>query len=257
MKHPILIDLDGVLRVKNNPAEYLNEFLEYIRDKKIPACILSNSSTSTSKQVKKFFETNNIELSIPIITAIDAAKIYVTSRFEKVAVFVSDNVVEQFSDCLDFEKPEAVLIGDIGDSWNYRLMQTIFEYIRNGAKLIAAHKNKFWEIPELGIQLDAGPFIHAIEYATSEKATLIGKPSPIYFESALVKIGSDLSKPFLMLGDDLDTDIAGSKNIGGTTILIYTGKTKPKVDSDYESVIDYEADDLSEVITILDKIQSG
>ena len=47
------------------------------------------------------------------------------------------------TDYLEYEKPEAVLVGDIGDAWNYKLMQTIFEYIRNGAELIAAHKNKY------------------------------------------------------------------------------------------------------------------
>ena len=29
--------------------------------------------------------------------------------------------------------------------WNYEILQTIFDYIRNGAELIAAHKNKYWE----------------------------------------------------------------------------------------------------------------
>ena len=255
MKKPILIDLDGVLRVQNNPAKFIGEFLDFISKEELSACILSNSSTSSSSHVEKFFNEHSIQLSVPILTAIDAARVYVSERYDKIAVYVSENVIDQFSNYLEYEKPEAVLVGDIGDAWNYKLMQTIFEYVRNGADLIAAHKNKFWERPELGIQLDAGPFIHAIEYAASTTATLIGKPSPIYFESALKEIGFDLSNPFLMIGDDLDTDITGAKNLGATTILIYTGKTKPPINSKYKSVVDYEADNLLEVIKIIGKFE--
>ena len=253
---PILIDLDGVLRVKNEPAEYLEEFFHFLSEINVPACILSNSSVSSSKDINAFFYNHSIKQSIPILTAIDAAKIYVSDRYKKIAVYVSDMVVNQFADYLEYEKPEAVLVGDIGDAWNYKLMQTIFEYIRNGAELIAAHKNKYWVKPGLGIQLDAGPFIHAIEYAASAKATLIGKPSPIYFESALKEIGFDLSNPFIMIGDDLDTDICGAKNLGAETILIYSGKTNPPVNSKYKSVIDHEAYNLSDVIKIISNMKS-
>lgn len=248
---PLLIDLDGVLRVRNKPINDLNKFLSFIENKQIPACILSNSSTSSSQNVKEFFNKYSIQLSLPILTAIDAARVYISEKYRKVAVYVSENIIDQFADYLEFENPEAVLVGDIGDAWNYKLMQTIFDYIRNGAELIAAHKNKFWEKSDLGIQLDAGPFIHAIEYAASVEATLIGKPSPIYFEAALKRIGFDLSDPFLMIGDDLDTDIVGAKNLGAETILIYTGKTSPPVDSSYRIVIDHEANTLSDVINIM------
>lgn len=251
MKKPLLIDLDGVLRIGNQPANGLQEFLDFISNNSIDACILSNSSINSSEQIYQFFEKNDIHVKIPIITAIDAAYSYVSTKYSKVAAYTSENVIHIFADLLEFEHPEAVLIGDIGDMWNYNLMQTIFEYVRNGAELIAAHKNKFWDKPEKGIQLDAGPFIHAIEYATSTKATLIGKPSQIYFEMALKKINHNIDEKFIMLGDDLDSDIAGSKKIGAETILIFTGKTKCPVEESYLNNINHTANNLFNVIEIL------
>ena len=253
MQKPLLIDLDGVLRIAGQPAKNLIEFLDFIDKNKIPACILSNSSISNSNQVHNYFKSNNIDLNIPIITAIDAAYDFIKRRYRKVAVYISENLTDMFSEFLDYENPEAVLIGDIGDIWNFKLMQIIFEYLRNGSVLIAAHKNKFWEKTGKGIQLDAGPFIHALEYAASTEAVLIGKPSELYFKSALSKIGFSDSHNFIMMGDDLDSDMKGAKKLDAETILILTGKTSLPISADAKKNVDRIAEDLLEVIDILSK----
>lgn len=251
MEKSLLIDLDGVLRINNKPAEGLQNFLDFLVDNSINSCILSNSTLNSSEQINEFFLRNSISVNIPIITAIDAAYIYAKERYNKVAAYTSENVIDLFAEFLDFENPEAVIIGDIGNMWNYQLMQTIFEYVKNGAELIAAHKNKYWNKPGIGIQLDAGPFVHALEYATSSEAILIGKPAPIYFNSALKKIKSSINRSFLMIGDDLDSDITGAKNIGGETILIYSGKTTYPYHDSYSDKVDHEAQNLIDVINIL------
>ncbi len=257
MQKPLLIDLDGVLRIGNKPAEDIIPFLEFIDSESIPSCILSNSSLYSSKQIYSFFQSHSIEINIPIITAIDAAYDYIKNKYKKVAVFTSENVFEMFIDFIDYEHPEAVLIGDIGDKWNYKLIQSIFEYVQNGAELIAVHKNKFWDNPDLGIQLDAGPFIHAIEYATSSKATLIGKPSHIYFNSALEKINVNMDQKFIMLGDDLESDMVGAKKIGAETILILTGKTSLPILLENQIYVDHKVKNLLGVIELLKTIFKG
>ncbi len=255
MQLPLLIDLDGVLRIGENPAKNIQTFFTYLKQENIQACILSNSSLFSSNQIIEYFDEHSIQVEVPIITAIDAAYDYIYNRYKKVAVYTSQNVKKLFEDFLDYNNPEAVLVGDIGNKWNYELMQTIFEFVKNGAELIAAHKNKFWYKPNLGIQLDAGPFIHAIEYAASTKATLIGKPSSLYFHSALQKIKYKPKQNFIMLGDDLESDIKGAKQIGAKTILILTGKTKSDYASGYKKYIDYEANNLIEVLNILEKLK--
>lgn len=254
MQKPFLIDLDGVLRIGNQPAEDVQFFIDFLIQNKISSCILSNSSLYTSDNIIKFFQENSINIEIPIITAIDAACDFVKNKYSSVAAYTSENVIHLFADILNFEKPEAVVIGDIGDLWNYKLMQTIFDYVKNGSDLIAIHKNKFWNKPEIGIALDSGPFIHAIEYATNTNALIIGKPSKLYFQAALNKINSDINKPFIMLGDDLESDMAGAKNNGAETILILTGKTEKTYPKNYADKVDFEANNLKEVISILEKL---
>ena len=256
MQKPLLIDLDGVLRLGDKPAEDIILFLNYLEENKIPSCILSNSSLYSSDQIYHFFNSHSINIEIPIITAIDAAHSYVNEKFTKVAAYTSENVIGKFADLLDFENPEAVLIGDIGDVWNYKLVQTIFEYLQNGAELIAVHKNKYWNKTGTGIQLDAGPFIHAIEYASETKATLIGKPSPLYFSQALKKMNCKLEDSFIMLGDDLDSDMKGAKKLEAETILIYSGKTKSPITDEKNEFVDHHTNSLVEVIKVLEELKS-
>ena len=77
MKKPLLIDLDGVLRIGKNPAPGLGELLSFITSENIPACIISNSTLSNAEMIRKFFDENKIELNIPLMTAADAAYNYV------------------------------------------------------------------------------------------------------------------------------------------------------------------------------------
>ncbi|MEE9431068.1 MAG: HAD-IIA family hydrolase [Melioribacteraceae bacterium] len=251
---PLLIDLDGVLRIGNIPAEGVQKFLDFIRNNNIDACVLSNSSLYSSDEIRDFFSQHNIKIDLPIITAIDAGYKYVNKKYKQVAVYCDENVKCIFNEILNYKNPEAVLIGDIGNAWNYKTLQQIFEFVQNGAELITIHKNKYWNKLGEGIKLDAGPFVHAIEYATSVKATLIGKPSELYFRSALSLLTNNEvkeSKHFIMLGDDLESDIKGANKLGAESILILTGKTKPPIPENYKQFVNYTANNLDEVIKIL------
>ncbi len=52
---PVLIDMDGVLRLGERPAEHLKEFLDFLRIKNLPFCIVSNSTFTDKSAMEKFF----------------------------------------------------------------------------------------------------------------------------------------------------------------------------------------------------------
>jgi ribonucleotide monophosphatase NagD (HAD superfamily) len=130
-------------------------------------------------------------------------------------------------------------------------MNEIFNSVYNGADIIAMQKNRFWYPPGKGLSLDAGAFIKAIEYASGKDAVLIGKPSPIYFQSALSLLGFPRGSDFIMIGDDIDSDIIGAQQAGGRGILIYTGKTNYPLKDDEKIKPEFEAQNLMEVIEII------
>jgi HAD superfamily hydrolase (TIGR01458 family) len=251
---PLLIDLDGVLKLGDLPAPDVIEFLNFINKNKIPACILSNTTLNTGNLIKDFFTSYNIEINIPVITAFDAAVSYVKQNYKKVQVYCRDYLIHHFDGMIDNENPEAIVIGDIEDKWNYSIINDIFKKVFGGVELIAMHKNKYWN-PQGKLLIDAGAFITGIEFASEKKATLIGKPAPLYFKSALEKINAKIENGFFMLGDDIENDIDAAQKIGGKGILISTGKTKFSPEKSITIKPDFEVNSLKEVISIFKKEQ--
>jgi HAD superfamily hydrolase (TIGR01458 family) len=247
---PFLIDLDGVLKIGDSPAPDVKEFLNFINKNEIPACILSNSTLRTGDLVKDFFSSHNIELSIPAITAFDAALSFVKKNYKGVQVYCRDYLIHHFDGMIDNENTEAIVIGDIEDKWNYQIVNDIFKKVFAGVDLVAMHKNKYWS-PHGELLIDAGAFIHGIEFASGKEAILIGKPSPLYFKTALEKIKCKIEDRFYMIGDDIENDVKAAQDIGGTGILIYTGKTKFPLDRNNNIKPDFEVHSLKEVIEIL------
>jgi len=249
-KLPILIDFDGVIRLGNNPAPDAGEFLNFILEHNIPSYIISNSTLKTGKGTTQFLVDNELPSGVPAMTATDATLHYVDEHYKKVSVYCVDEIKQLFSNYLDNENSEAIIIGDNGEQWDFQMMNEIFNKVYNSVDFVAMHKNKFWS-PKGKLSLDAGAFINAIEYASGKSAILIGKPSPIYFHSALELLGLPKGSDFIMIGDDIDSDIVGAQQAGGKGILIYTGKTEYPLNDDEKIKPDFEAQNLMDVIEII------
>lgn len=242
---PLLIDFDGVIKLGNKIAPDAKEFFDFIEEEKIPICIFSNSTLKTAELIQEFLNQNSLLIPIPTLTAFDVTVQYVKNHYKKVKVYCRDYLIHHFDGLISDSNPDAVVIGDIGDNWNFDTMNEIFTYVINGADIVAMHKNKFWK-PKDKLILDAGAFISAIEIATDKQSILIGKPSPIYFKTAIKYLGFAPDSDFYMIGDDLENDIIASQIIGGRGILILTGKTKVE---DFKDVRpNYIVNNLLEVI---------
>jgi 4-nitrophenyl phosphatase len=92
---------------------------------------------------------------------------------------------------------------------------------REGAGIVATHTSALYMYKD-GPAMAAGPLVKAIEYAASRRATVIGKPSTLMFRTALKKAGCD-RKDAVMIGDQLDTDIAGANRSGIDAVLVTSG----------------------------------
>ena len=121
----------------------------------------------------------------------------------------------------DFEKYKTHF--DIYKKFNWERLNEAFRIIsENDALIIALHKNKYCK-RENKISLDLGPFVTVLEYATSKKSILIGKPEKNFFNLAIEDMGIPINQ-VLMIGDDIVSDIKGAKDIGIKTIQVKTGK---------------------------------
>jgi ribonucleotide monophosphatase NagD (HAD superfamily) len=102
-----------------------------------------------------------------------------------------------------------------------------FAELELGAELYCLHRNKWWQTKR-GPLLDSGAFVAGLEYAAGVEATVLGKPSAQYFAAATEALDADPELTW-MVGDDLESDIAGAQGIGMRTVLLRTGKFRPDV----------------------------
>ncbi|HEU4403354.1 MAG TPA: HAD-IIA family hydrolase [Candidatus Polarisedimenticolia bacterium] len=122
------------------------------------------------------------------------------------------------------EGPAWVVVGDIGRDFTWDRLNQAFSWIKDGATLLALHKNRCWD-PGIGrMVLDVGPFIAALEYATGKVAELVGKPSPDFFTLALEDLGLPAGD-VLVVGDDLEADALGGATAGCRVAIVLSGKT--------------------------------
>lgn len=221
----LLFDLDGVLYVGSQPIPGAAEAVESIRASGLPCRFITNTSTLSLGSLAK--KINGLGFNIPaaeIISAPQAAVRYLRGLGSpSCSLLMAEDVKQDFAEFrLAGKKPDVIVVGDIGNAWTYDLLNQVFNALIQGARLIAIHKNRFWQT-EHGLQMDIGGFIHGLEYASGKECTIIGKPSPDFFRVALEDIGCRAGDAAIV-GDDIDSDIGGGQGSGLKGILVRTGK---------------------------------
>lgn len=243
----ILFDLDGVLYVGSKPIEGAIEAVARIRASGIPCRFVTNTSTLSLISLQN--KINTLGFSIPaneIISAPQATLFYLQRQHDPVCrLLLADDIKNDFGQFRQSDTaPDYIIVGDIGNAWTYPLLNELFNSLMQGARLIAIHKNRFWQT-EHGLQMDIGGFIDGLEYASGSKAMVIGKPSADFFQIALDDMGLAATET-VIVGDDIDVDMAGGQGVGLKGVLVRTGKYRQayvdastvKPDFTIDSVVD-------------------
>ena len=221
----LLFDLDGVFYISNRIIYGANNAIEWIKKKKIPYKFLTNTTTLCRRDIAKKLQKLGLNICQEDILSAN----YVGALYLQNIQPSSCKLILSSSAKLDYnhfsiknKNPEFIIIGDIGNNWNYDLMNELLDDILNGSQIIALHKGRYFET-ENGLNIDAGAFISGLEYATNTSSFLIGKPSKSFFNMALNALGVP-AKNTCMVGDDLYNDIEPANELGLLSILVKTGK---------------------------------
>ncbi|MBO9999058.1 MAG: TIGR01458 family HAD-type hydrolase [Cyanobacteria bacterium SID2] len=225
-----LLDLNGVFYVGDRLIDGAVETIKAFKTQNIPCRYLTNTTTQSIET----FHRRLLNLGLPIeksdiISAPYAAVLHLRQMDDpKCYLLLSDDAQQDFREFRQSDtEPDAIVIGDIGDRWDYNLMNDVFGKIVRGAELVALHKGRYWQ-GERGLQLDIGAFVTGLEYASGKTATVIGKPSLSFFKLALSDLGLSPYKVAL-IGDDINADVGGAQNAGIMGVLVKTGKYRPEL----------------------------
>jgi hypothetical protein len=153
----------------------------------------------------------------------------------------------------DDSEADVIIIGGAGDEFNYAALNRVFAHLRNGARLVAMHRNLYWRTQE-GLQLDGGAILLGLEAAASVMAEVVGKPAPGFFTSALSRLRVDAAEA-IMIGDDIDADVLGAQHLGITGVLVKTGKFLPEALEAADGIPDHVVDSIADVPDLLVRIR--
>jgi phospholysine phosphohistidine inorganic pyrophosphate phosphatase len=221
----LLIDLDGVLYVEDEPVEGALEAVERLRSGGLALRFVTNTTSrsrpETLDKLRRIgFSLGDSELMTPAALAVRHC---LERGVRRVSLLMNDSVKGDFADLdEDDSEPEAVIVGDLGEDFAYPVLNRAFRHVMDGAELVALQRNRFW-LREDGLSLDVGPFVAALEYATSREAYVVGKPAPGFFEEVLREADAAPGDS-AMVGDDIESDIGGALGAGLAAVLVRTGK---------------------------------
>jgi HAD superfamily hydrolase (TIGR01458 family) len=221
----VLLDLDGVLYVEGELLPGADEAVKRLRGAGIALRFVTNTTAHSRSQTLEKLRDFGIELEEDeLVTPAALARRHCEDAGHRtVALIMNDDVKADFEGLEEADTDvDAVIMGDLGEQFGFRILNQAFRLVMDGAELVALQKNRFWLTAE-GLSLDAGPFVAAIEYATGKDAFVVGKPSPRFFEIVLADLGADRDS-VAMAGDDIETDIGGALDAGIAAVLVRTGK---------------------------------
>ncbi len=228
----VLFDIDGVLMVSGEAIPGAREAILKVERAGVPFAFITNMTRPRSAVLARM-ETLGIETDPARLFSAPAATLrYLQENFPDAPclLYADTRTREDFDGInLTMDPMEAAVVvigGPHDDSDNrhlsYECMNDAYRAVANGAALVAMQRGLSWQTAR-GLELDAGAFVTALEVATGTKATVCGKPSPLFFTQAVAQLGVPPSE-VLMVGDDVENDIRGAAGSGLIPVLVRTGK---------------------------------
>jgi HAD superfamily hydrolase (TIGR01458 family) len=221
----VLCDIGGVLYEGDRPYPGAVEAVRRLKAA-YPVRFVTNTTQRTGAQVVVKLQKMGFGIDASeVVTALDVTKTYLLQHGSTATFILTDDALKFFSDLPEMPC-RCVVVGDAQEHFTYARLNEAFRTLMDGGELLAAAKNRYFKDHEGKLSMDAGGFVAALEYASGKTARVIGKPSVDFYRLACDALGV---KPegAVMIGDDIESDVAGAQAAGLQGILVKTGKFTP------------------------------
>ncbi|MGH2697469.1 MAG: HAD-IIA family hydrolase, partial [Actinomycetota bacterium] len=224
----VLLDLDGVLYRGDGAVPGAAEVVAELRAAGKRIVFLTNNSARTPEQVAAKLRGLGIEAAPDeVVTSArpTARLVAADGRTPTAYVIGRDGVraalAEAGVEVLDGspERADFVVVGWDGDV-GYDELRVASVLARRGARLVATNDDASYPAPGGELWPGAGALLAAVETASGRTATVVGKPHRPLFDEALAQAGTTEA---LMVGDRVETDIAGAVAAGIDAVLVLSG----------------------------------
>jgi phospholysine phosphohistidine inorganic pyrophosphate phosphatase len=225
----VLLDIDGVLHVGDEPIPGAHEALGALRARADGVALVTNTTTKSRagivSQLRRMkFAVWPEQVLTPAATAVATCR---ENGWSRVALLVADALREDLAELDDvgLDAPgrlDAVVLADTGHGFDVPTLNAAFRALMDGAGLVVLGHNRHYARPD-GLVMDVGAWSAALEYAAQVVPVVVGKPSGAFFAAALETLRIPAQET-IMVGDDVEADVGGALDAGLRGVLVRTGK---------------------------------
>lgn len=225
MPKGVLIDLSGTVHVGDRAIPGAVEAIRLLQRAEVPFRFVTNTSRTSRRMLHDALLRMGVTVPMDhIFTAPLSVRRYLEHQGLRPFLLVHPNLLEEFAG-LPLGETDAVVVGFAQHVFTYEALNRAFQMLRAGAPLLATGRTRYFQ-GKTGLDLDAGPFVAALEYAAETDALVLGKPSSPFFLEAVAELGCR-PEEVVMIGDDAGSDVGGAVAAGLGGILVRTGKYRP------------------------------
>jgi 4-nitrophenyl phosphatase len=223
----LIVDMDGVLWRGDDPMPGLAEFFAFLNQQGIAFTLATNNSSRTPEEYVTKLARFGVDVPVEtILTSALVSAAYladVAPSGSRVYVIGGDGIRHALLErgfVLDDQRAKYVIVGwDRTVTWEE--LATASLLVHGGADLIGTNPDVTYPT-ERGPVPGNGAILAAVETATGVKAVVTGKPELPMYKEALRRMDAT-PETTAMIGDRLDTDIAGALRADLTTVLVLSG----------------------------------
>ena len=223
----LIIDMDGVLWHSDTPLPGLQQLFEFLEQERIGFTLATNNSSMMPRQYSAKLAQFGVDVSPEkVLTSSQATAAYVSSvapagaRVYTIGGGGIRHALQQQGFVLTDEHAQYVVVG-----WDRQLtwdkLSTAALLIHGGAQFIGTNPDNSYPT-ERGPAPGNGAQLAALTATTNVEPVVVGKPEPWLYQEAMRRMGAT-PETTAAIGDRLETDIAGGRRAGVTTILLLSG----------------------------------
>jgi NagD protein len=218
-----LIDLEGTLLERGQPARGANDLVQRIQLAHQPHRFISDQRYGAPREVGLRLRRQGLKLDEARIFTSATATARFLGRQEPggTAFVIGDGglvqALQRSGFAIDDQSPDYVIVAE-GDALSMSLLQRAVNLVRGGAKLIAASLDPSVATRD-GIAPGSGAIVSALETATGRKALSLGRLSPISVCEAQRDVSTSAAQTVLIT-DKMDPDVLVGLQLGVVTVLV-------------------------------------
>lgn len=227
-----LIDLDGVIYRGESLLPGASQFMQWLdANHKHYLFLTNNSFASESQVIEKLARLGIHTDSSHVLGAGQAAVQYIARHFPGRTIYVvgeqplKEMVLAHHLRLAHSDTPvtqiDVVLVG-LDRAFNFQTLTEAMSAVRAGATFVAINRDPLLPL-EGHLVPGCGAMVAAIEASSGVTPVVIGKPQPALLQEAMHQLGSQPDET-VMIGDGLDSDIAGGVAAKTHTIFVLSGR---------------------------------